>query len=154
MSKQSLPESADILLVEDQPSDAELAARALQQEGLDMRLAVMRCGSELLDYIFSRGEHASRQPVDLPLLILLDLKLPRVSGDEVLEQLKADERTKHIPVVMLTSSREAQDVERCYQLGVNSFVVKPVDSTRFAETVQRLARYWITINEPPRTRSL
>lgn len=144
----TLPDTADILLVEDQPSDAELARRALHEIGLDSRLALTRRGTSALDYIFARGAYAHRSIKDVPRLILLDLKLPRLSGTEVLEQLKADPRTQPIPVVILSSSREAVDIRRCYALGANSYVVKPVDYVDFTTVVQRLGRYWLQLNEP------
>ena len=144
----TLPDTADILLVEDQPSDAELARRALHDIGLDGRLALTHRGTRALDYIFARGEYAHRSIKDVPRLILLDLKLPRLSGAEVLEQLKSDPRTQPIPVVILSSSQEAVDIRRCYALGANSYVVKPVDFVDFTNTVQCLAQYWLQLNEP------
>ncbi|NBB73104.1 MAG: response regulator [Bacteroidetes bacterium] len=142
-------ETADILLVEDQPHDAELALRALKKLDLDERIALVRDGAAALDFLFGRGEYAGRALADAPRLILLDLKLPKVSGIEVLRTLKSDERTRHIPVIVLTSSGEACDVEACYDLGVNSYVVKPVDFAQFTETVQQIGTYWLGTNEPP-----
>jgi len=144
----TLPDTADILLVEDQPSDAELARRALYDIGLSGRLALTRRGTHALDYVFARGRYAHRSIKDVPRLVLLDLKLPRLSGAEVLEQLKADPRTQPIPVVILSSSQEAVDIRRCYALGANSYVVKPVDYVDFTKAVQRLGRYWLQLNEP------
>lgn len=135
--------SRSILLVEDQPYDAELTLRALRKLGLDEDVTHLRDGAEALSHLFADApEHT--QP---PKLILLDLKLPKVSGMEVLEALKSDARTQSIPVIALTSSQERQDVTRCYDLGVNSYVVKPVDFAQFTETVQRIGRYWISTNQ-------
>jgi len=145
------PDTADILLVEDQASDAELARRALKEVGLEGRLVLLRNGKQALDYMFAQGAFSHRSAEDVPQLILLDLKLPRVSGIEVLEQLKADPRTRTVPVIMLTSSGESQDVKRCYALGANSYVVKPVDYESFVSTVRQLGTYWLHINESQHT---
>jgi CheY-like chemotaxis protein len=147
MTRPTATDPATLLLIEDQPSDAELALRALDE--LDLYEAVHRVedGAEALDFIFGRAAYAERGVEDVPDLILLDLKLPKVGGHEVLRRLKADERTRRIPVVVLTSSREDGDVDRCYDLGVNSYVVKPVDFDQFTSTVQRIGRYWLTVNE-------
>jgi CheY-like chemotaxis protein len=142
-------EPVDLLLIEDQPSDAELALRALRNLDLGKRVELVEDGAEALDFIFGRNAYAERSVEDAPTLILLDLKLPKVSGHEVLRRLKSDERTKHIPVIVLSSSKEDSDVERCYDLGVNSYVVKPVDFGQFTETVQRIGTYWLTTNESP-----
>ncbi|MES3629115.1 MAG: response regulator [Longimonas sp.] len=136
--------SRSILLVEDQPYDAELTLRALRGLGLDEQVHHLRDGAEALHYLFEEEHPPSTMP---PKLILLDLKLPRVSGLELLAALKEDERTQCIPVIALTSSQEQQDVHRCYDLGVNSYVVKPVDFAEFTETVQQIGRYWTTMNQ-------
>jgi CheY-like chemotaxis protein len=137
----------DLLLVEDQPSDAELALRALRGLDLGRHMHLVENGAEALDFVFGRNDHADRSVEEAPGLILLDLKLPKVSGHEVLRALKSDERTRHIPVVVLSSSDERSDVEKCYALGANSYVVKPVDFTEFTETVQRIGTYWLEMNE-------
>jgi len=139
----------DLLLIEDQPSDAELALRALRKLDLAPRTHRVEDGATALDFLFGRNDYASRRVADAPALVLLDLKLPKVSGHEVLRALKADDRTKSIPVIVLSSSKEDRDVQRCYELGVNSYVVKPVDFGRFTETVQRIGTYWLKTNERP-----
>ncbi len=143
-------EPVDILLVEDQPHDAELALRALKKLNLDERVSLVRDGAGALDFIFGRGNHANRDLDDAPRLILLDLKLPKMSGIDVLRALKSDENPRHIPIIVLTSSGEACDVDACYNLGANSYVVKPVDFAQFTETVQQIGTYWLNTNEPPR----
>jgi CheY-like chemotaxis protein len=149
MNSTTAIEPVDLLLIEDQPSDAELALRALRDLNLGKRLELVEDGAEALDFIFGRNAYAERSVDDAPNLILLDLKLPKVSGHEVLRRLKSDGRTKHIPVIVLSSSKEDSDVERCYELGVNSYVVKPVDFGQFTETVQRIGTYWLDTNERP-----
>jgi len=149
MSSTTATEPVDLLLIEDQSSDAELALRALRDLDLGQDLHLVKDGAEALDFVFGREAYAHRSVEDAPELILLDLKLPRVSGHEVLRALKSDERTKHIPVVILSSSREDSDVKRCYAMGANSYVVKPVDFGKFTETVQRIGTYWVETNEPP-----
>jgi len=148
MSSPAATNTIDLLLVEDQPSDAELALRALHDLDLGKEIHLVEDGAEALDFIFGRDEYVERSVDEAPGLILLDLKLPRVSGHEVLRTLKADDRTKHIPVIVLSSSREDSDVKECYALGVNSYVVKPVDFGQFTETVQRIGAYWLQTNEP------
>ena len=138
-------EIVDILLVEDNPNDLELALHALRKNKLANRLEVARDGAEAIDRLL--GEQASGRPV--PQLILLDLKLPKIDGLEVLRRVKSDPRTKKIPVVVLTSSREEQDVVESYQIGVNSYIVKPVDFERFTEIVRQLGFYWLLVNQPP-----
>ncbi|MFA5515178.1 MAG: response regulator [Desulfuromonadales bacterium] len=138
----------DILLVEDNPQDAELTIRALQKRHLANKLHLAEDGAEALDFIFCRGAHAGRQIDQPPRLILLDLKLPKVDGLEVLRALKADERTRSIPVVVVTSSREDPDIQTAYALGANSYVVKPVDFASFMEAVGHLGFYWLLVNEP------
>jgi len=137
----------DLLLIEDQPSDAELALRALEDLELGGRIQLVEDGAEALDFVFGRGDYAQRSISDGPAVILLDLKLPKVSGHEVLRELKSDERTRSIPVIVLSSSKEDRDVEQCYEIGVNSYVVKPVDFGQFTETVQRIGTYWLETNE-------
>ncbi len=137
-----------ILLVEDNPKDLELTLAALAKCQLANEIVVARDGAEALEFLYQRGPHASRPPGD-PAVVLLDLKLPKVDGLEVLEKVKNDPAQRHIPIVMLTSSREEQDLVRSYQLGVNAFVVKPVDFREFFEAIQDLGVFWGIINEPP-----
>lgn len=137
----------EILLIEDQASDAELALHALQGLDLDREVTLVRDGAGALDFLFARGDYADRDPDNLPRFILLDLKLPKINGLQVLEAIRADERTKDIPVVALTSSKEAGDIERCYELGVNSYVVKPVDFDQFTQAIQQIGSYWLSRNE-------
>jgi two-component system response regulator len=143
-------EAVDILLVEDNPQDAELTIRALKKSNLANRLIVAEDGAEALDFIFCRGKYAARDNGHPPRVVLLDLKLPKVSGLEVLRALKQDARTRSIPVVILTSSREDPDVKTAYGLGANSYVVKPVDFDAFAEAVSSLGLYWLLVNQPPK----
>lgn len=141
--------AVEILLVEDNPDDLKLCLRALKKAALSNRIQVARDGAEALDWIFCEGAHATRQIEDAPKVILLDLKLPKVDGLEVLQRIKSDPRTKSIPVVVLTSSREQSDVVRSYNYGVNSYVVKPVNFESFATAVQELGMYWLLLNQPP-----
>jgi two-component system response regulator len=136
-----------ILLVEDNPDDEILTLRALKKAGIANRIEVMRDGAEALDFVFGAGKYAERRTDDMPQLILLDLKLPKVSGLQVLERIRADERTKRIPVVILTSSTEPVDIKTGYDLHVNSFVSKPVNFQDFSEVVQRLGLYWLLVNQ-------
>mgnify|MGYP001225644274 FL=1 len=140
----------EILLVEDSPEDLELTCRALKNANLGNRVQVARDGAEALDFLFGEGVHAGRHVEDTPKLILLDLKLPKVDGLEVLQRIKGDQRTHHIPVVVLTSSKEQRDVVESYALGVNSYIVKPVNFESFVEAVQKLGYYWLLLNQPPR----
>jgi CheY-like chemotaxis protein len=140
----------ELLLVEDNPQDLELALRALRKANLANRIHVARDGAEALDFIFCEGAHAGRNLADVPKVILLDLKLPKIDGLGVLRRLKADPRTKVIPVVVLTSSREQRDVIESYQLGVNSYIVKPVNFERFVAAVHDLGLYWLVLNQPPK----
>lgn len=137
-----------ILLVEDNPDHEALTIRALQLNNISNEVVVARDGVEAMDYVFSRGIHSDREVNDLPRLVLLDLKLPKVSGLEVLKQIRSDERTKRLPVVMLTSSKEEQDLVDSYGLGVNSYIHKPVDFTQFLEAVRQVGLYWLVLNEP------
>jgi len=137
-----------ILLVEDNPDDEELTRLAFEQSGITNRLVIVRDGSEALDYLFAGGSWAGRTDGN-PGLILLDLKLPKIGGLEVLKRLRAEPGTRLIPVVILTSSVEEQDVIRGYDLGCNSYIRKPVDFTQFAESVRTLGLYWMVLNEPP-----
>ena len=137
-----------ILLIEDNPADAKLTMIALQECNLSNRVLHLEDGEEALDYIFCKGKYAGRDTTDLPVLILLDLKMPKVDGVEVLEKIKADERTKAIPVTVFTSSQESPDVKRCYELGVNSYVVKPLDFDSFNKVVSDVGLYWALVNLP------
>lgn len=143
----------EILLVEDNPLDLELAERALRKAKLTNRIHIARDGVEALDYLFCEGAFASRRIEETPKLILLDLKLPKLDGLEVLRRIKGDVRTRGIPVVMLTSSREQCDMLESYAMGVNSYIVKPVNFERFAEAVQGLGMYWLLLNQPPKLSS-
>jgi CheY-like chemotaxis protein len=137
-----------ILLVEDNPKDIELTLAALAKCQLANDIVVTRDGAEALDYLYSRAAYSARDPGD-PAVVLLDLKLPKVDGLEVLERLKSDPQRRQIPVVMLTSSREERDLVKSYELGVNAFVVKPVDFNTFFEAIQDLGMFWAVLNEPP-----
>jgi len=142
-----------ILLVEDNPSDIGLTKRALEQNHIANPLVIAEDGREALDYLFGTGTHAGRDVRDLPAVMLLDLKLPKVSGLEVLKQVRADERTRLLPVVILTSSSQDMDITSSYGLGANSYVRKPVDFTEFAEVVRAVGLFWLITNEsPPRKR--
>ena len=141
-------EDVDILLVEDNPNDAELAMRALRKGRLANNISWVKDGAEALEFIFRTGAYAER-PDQNPKLILLDLKLPKVDGIEVLKRIKADERTRVIPVVMVTSSAEGRDIVESYKLGVNSYVVKPVEFDHFSETVAKAGFYWMLMNKTP-----
>jgi CheY-like chemotaxis protein len=138
----------EIVLVEDDPNDVELTLYALRSRQLSHRLQVVRDGAEALEFFFCTGAYAHRRIADTPKVVLLDLKLPKVDGLEVLRQLKADPRTHRLPVVMLTSSRQERDVVENYRLGMNSYIVKPVDFQQFAEAVQQIGRYWLSLNQP------
>ncbi|MCC5865531.1 MAG: response regulator [Wenzhouxiangella sp.] len=140
---------ARVLLVEDNPQDELLTLRALRKARLANRIDVVRDGQQALDYLFNQAEFADSAPQELPVVVLLDIGLPRLSGLEVLERLRANPRTQLLPVVVLTSSDEASDRLRAYRSGVNSFVRKPVNSADFTETIARLGLYWIATNEPP-----
>ena len=141
----------EILIVEDNPNDLELTLRVLKQHNLANRIEVVRDGAEALEFVFHTGAYADRDPDSKPTVILLDIKLPKVDGLEVLRQIKSDERTKSIPVVLLTSSREERDIMQGYELGTNSYIVKPVDFEQFVESIRQLGVYWLVLNEPPVT---
>jgi CheY-like chemotaxis protein len=138
--------SGVILLVEDNPDDAELATRAFQRSGIKNEIARARDGVEALDYLFGTGPHADQPPAP-PDLVLLDLKLPRLDGLEVLRRLRASDRTRHLPVVILTSSEQERDIVQSYDLGANSYVRKPVDYGEFTEAVRQLVSYWLVLNQ-------
>jgi two-component system response regulator len=139
----------EILLVEDNLNDAELTIRTLRKVNLANKLIHVKDGAEALDFIFAREQFADRSISDRPKLILLDIKMPKVDGIEVLKQIKANEETKSIPVVIMTSSKEEQDIITSYQLGVNSYVVKPVEFGEFAQAVTELGLYWLLTNQSP-----
>jgi two-component system, response regulator len=137
----------DVLLVEDNASDAEMTIRALRKNNMANRLLHLKDGAEALDYLFAEGEYAERQIEYTPKVILLDLKMPKVNGKEVLQKLKTDHRTRKIPVVILTSSREDPDIQECYALGANGYVVKPVEFDEFHKAISDLGLYWLIVNE-------
>lgn len=139
----------EILLVEDDAGDAELTVLALKEAAFAHRVVLARDGAEALDFLFCRGNHSNRQFDNPPHLVLLDLKLPRVSGHDVLRAIKSDERTRPIPVVVLTSSDRDRDLIQCYRLGVNSYIQKPTELLKFQETVHYFARYWLMVNHMP-----
>jgi|SRR5215217_4040349 len=139
----------ELLLVEDNAYDAELTIRSLKKVGLANKMFHVKDGAEALDYIFNRGNYIHRTPTKSPKLILLDIKMPKVDGIEVLRQIKSNETTKAIPVVIMTSSKEEQDIIASYSLGVNSYVVKPVNFEGFSKAVADLGLYWLVNNQPP-----
>lgn len=139
----------EILLVEDNPSDAELTSRALKKRNFIDRLYHVKDGAEAINFIFAEGDFAGEREVNLPKLILLDLKMPKVNGLEVLRKVRGDDRTKIIPVVVLTSSKEARDISEAYKLGANSFVEKPLEFDRYMSAVSDIANYWMGVNLPP-----
>ncbi|MBA3343849.1 MAG: response regulator [Gemmatimonadales bacterium] len=144
-----LPDQLDILLVQDHPAEVELTMRPLTELGAEWRIGVARDGEEALDYLMGRGEFRHRSGAPLPALILLDLKLPKLDGLEVLRALRGSHRTSTAPVVVLTSSREPRELTQCYQLGANSCVHKPVDFSSFYGTIQAVGRYWLRVNQSP-----
>jgi two-component system, response regulator len=144
-----MPHEVEILLVEDSPEDVELTIRALRRHQLANDIQVAEDGAEALDFLFCRGVYEGR-PSQYPKLVLLDLKLPKLSGMEVLRAIRADERTKAIPVVVLTSSKEERDLVDGYQLGVNAYAQKPVDFEQFSETVRQIGMFWMLVNQAPR----
>jgi two-component system response regulator len=139
----------EILLVEDDPNDLKLAMRALNEEHVCNKIQIARDGEEALDFLLCRGAFQNRDPNHHPKLVLLDLKLPKVCGLDVLNQLRGDPRTRMLPVVILTSSKQEEDLVRSYGLGVNSYIQKPVDFGQFRETIKRLGYYWVVVNQPP-----
>lgn len=141
-------EQVEIVLVEDNPLDAELTIKALTEAGLANRLLWLKDGEQALDYLFRRGAHADRDD-SLPRLLLLDLKMPRISGLEVLQAIKAEDRTRRIPVVVMTSSREETDLARSYDIGVNGYIVKPLDFSALSEVVKQAGYYWLAVNHAP-----
>ncbi len=140
-----------ILLVEDNPDDQALTLRALRKNNIRNRVVIRQDGVEALDFLFCQGADAGRNPHDMPQVILLDLKLPKIDGLEVLRRIRADERTRLLPVVILTSSKEEQDMINGYGYGANSYVRKPIDFNQFVEAVNQLGLYWLVLNEPPPT---
>lgn len=138
-----------ILLVEDNPDDEKLTIRALRKHNVVNEVVTARDGVEALGHLFGSAEHGTAHPPSMPALILLDLKLPRLDGLEVLRRVRADERTRRLPVVVLTSSKEEQDLIRSYNLGANSYIRKPVDFTQFTDAVKQLGLYWLVLNESP-----
>ena len=141
--------STDILLVDDNLHDADLMMRAFKKSGLANKFVHLKDGQEALDYIFAEGDHAGRRVTDVPKAILLDLKMPKVNGIEVLKRIKSDSRTRYIPVVVITSSNEDPDIKTCYNLGVNSYVVKPVEFDEFFKAISQVGLYWLLVNQPP-----
>ncbi len=139
----------EILLIEDDPSDIKLTLKALQKYSLANKVTVLKDGEEALEFLFSEGRYEGRDNKNMPKVIFLDLKLPFVDGIEVLRRIKSDESTRRIPVVVVTSSRENRDIEECYKLGVNSYIVKPIDFEKFLESVSNLGLYWVLMNESP-----
>lgn len=142
-------QEVEILLVEDNATDAELCIRALKKSNLANNLVWVKDGAEALDFLFATGAYSGRNVTCPPKVVLLDLRLPKVDGMEVLRRVKADERTRPIPVVVLTSSKEDRDIAESYKLGVNSFISKPVEFDSFAKTVSELGMYWLLVNHPP-----
>jgi len=149
MDTSTFSEAIDVLLVEDNPNDAEFAMRALRRGPTAPRVAHVEDGAKALDYLFCTGEWAARDPDMVPKVVLLDLKLPKVDGLEVLRRLKSDPRTRDIPVVVLTSSKEPRDIKQSYASGVNSYVVKPVNFEAFNRCLGELASYWMGVNQSP-----
>ena len=148
MTEKTTENQIEILLVEDNPNDVELTLHVLKKYNLGNRIEVVRDGAEALEFIFCTGKYAHRSIENSPKVILLDLKLPKVDGLEVLRRVKSDPRTRTIPVVVLTSSREERDIVESYRLGVNSYITKPVDFEQFTEAVRQLGFYWVLLNQP------
>lgn len=142
-------EAGTILLIEDNPDDVELTRRALSRSNVANELVVVTDGAEALDYLFARGEYAARDMSATPAVVLLDLKLPKIDGLEVLRRIRSDERTRLLPVVILTSSNQENDIRDSYELGANSYVRKPVDFEQFVEATTTLGLYWLVVNQPP-----
>jgi len=145
-----LTNEVEILLVEDNPNDVKLTIRALKKNNFSNKIHVVIDGEEALNFIFARNKYSDRSINDVPKVILLDLKLPKVDGLEVLKEIKNDERTKKIPVIILTSSREESDIIKSYQLGANSYIVKPVDFEKFVSAIADIGMYWLLLNEMPK----
>jgi len=145
----TMDQAIEILLVEDDPNDVRLTLHALQRENLKNRIEVARDGEEALDFLFCRGAYGNRSPEYPPKLVLLDLKLPKVDGLQVLREIKSSPELRAIPVVVLTSSGEQRDMVESYKLGVNSYIQKPVDIQQFRETIKNLGLYWLVVNRPP-----
>ena len=143
-------DAVDILLVEDNPRDTELTIRALNKHNIANKLIVLEDGAETLDFIFCRGKYADRVITNYPKVILLDLKLPKINGLEVLKTIKSDKRTKMIPVIMVTSSMQDSDMKTAYEYSANSYVVKPVDFNKFIEAMSHLVLYWLLVNQSPK----
>lgn len=142
-------DNIEILFVEDSVDDAALTIRALTKSGFTNKLHHVMDGAEALDFMYCRGNYVNRKPKDYPKLILLDLKMPKVSGLQVLEKVKSDPELRSIPIVMLTSSNEGPDIEKCYALGANSYIVKPVDSDNFFHAIKEIGLYWMILSQPP-----
>ncbi|MCX5797204.1 MAG: response regulator [Elusimicrobia bacterium] len=142
-------EQIEVLLVEDNPNDVELIMRAFKKHNLANKVHLAKDGAEALDFVFCTGAYKDRDIRKPPKVVILDLKLPKVSGKEVLKRMKSDERTKTMPIVVMTSSQEESDVVESYNYGVNSYIVKPVDFEKFVDTIQGLGMYWLFINKPP-----
>ena|SRR5258708_420235 len=149
MTEMTQENGVEILLVEDNPNDVELTLDALRENKLANKIEIARDGAEALDFLFAQGNHSRRNANHQPRLVLLDLKLPKVNGLEVLAKMRADPRTKAVPVVVLTTSREERDIVESYNLGVNSYIVKPVDFEQFNEAVRQLGFYWLLLNQLP-----
>src|SRR5690242_17516178 len=145
-----MEQKADILLVEDNPGDAEMAIRALRKNHVINTVLHLQDGEEALNYLFAQGEYKGRNIDDVPKVILLDLKMPKVDGLEVLKKIKSDQRTNIIPVVLLTSSKEEKDILDGYKFGVNSYIVKPVDFENFVKAISEIGLYWLFLNQPPK----
>ena len=143
------PSVVEILLVEDNPNDAEMTRRALRKHNLESRVHWVKDGEEALDYLFCTGAYAAREADRQPKLVLLDIKMPKVDGIEVLRRMKSEQGTREIPVVMMTSSDEEQDVSESYRLGVNSYIVKPIEFGAFLDTVAKIGLYWVQTNRVP-----
>lgn len=144
------PNSVEVLLVEDNMTDAELTIRELKKHNLANNLIHVKNGEEALEFIFGTGKYAGERDISFPpKLVLLDIQMPKVNGIEVLQQIKSDERTRTMPVVILTSSKEDPDIKKCYELGANSYIVKPVNFEGFAQAIQKLGMYWLLLNQPP-----
>jgi two-component system response regulator len=143
-----------LLLVEDNPTDEKLTIRAFKKSGVTNEIVVVRDGAEALDYLFVTGRYEGRDASILPAVVMLDLKLPRIDGLEVLRRIRADPRTQRVPVVILTASKEAEDIDRGYSLGANAYVRKPVDFAEFAEATKTLGLFWLLLNEPPPKRAV